>query len=201
MASESARSKLAAAILPLPLYQPSDAKQFSSLYRLSHDLPHLIHYYLCQHIFPATMNFQETKISACGHELGSSILFDGRIGFSGTPSNLMPQDLGECQYEPGSDGRVVHVLTDPEVVGASVHSDWSVPELLEKIATSDPPFHALIDSGALITGMENEEVCLSCNFSFFLLFLTFPNRWPDSFLKSCPRGWRESFTSINLIDR
>ena len=85
----------------------------------------------------------------------------------------MPQDLGECQYEPGSDGRVVHVLTDPEVVTASVHSDWSVPELLNTMATADPPFHTLIDSGALITGMENEEV-IAFPFSVHPSFLLIP---------------------------
>ena len=58
------------------------------------------------------MNFQKLKVSACGHELGSSILFGARIGFSGTPSNLLPIDLGDCQYEPGSDGRIVH---EPQV--------------------------------------------------------------------------------------
>jgi hypothetical protein len=51
----------------------------------------------------------QLKISACGHELGSDILFGRRIGFSGTPSNLLPSDLGECQYEPGSDGRILKV--------------------------------------------------------------------------------------------
>jgi hypothetical protein len=29
------------------------------------------------------MNFQLQKISACGHELGSKILFGSRVGFSG----------------------------------------------------------------------------------------------------------------------
>ena len=70
----------------------------------------MIHYYLRHHVFPACMNFQRLKISACGHELGSSLLFGKRVGFSGTPSNLLPLDLGECEYEPGSDGLVLRVL-------------------------------------------------------------------------------------------
>lgn len=28
----------------------------------------------------------------------------GRLGFSGTPSELMPRELGQCEYEPGSEG-------------------------------------------------------------------------------------------------
>lgn len=53
------KEALAASILPLPLFQPTDKKQFVQLYQLSRRLPQLLHYYLCQHIFPATMNFQE----------------------------------------------------------------------------------------------------------------------------------------------
>jgi hypothetical protein len=104
------------------------------------------------------MNFQSLKVSAAGHELGSSILFAKRIGFSGTPSNLLPVDLGSCQYEPGSDGKVIHVLTNPSVVTASRKSNWRARSLLRDVARNDPPFHALIDVGALITGMDNEEV-------------------------------------------
>lgn len=93
------------------------------------------------------MAFQEIKASACGHELGSSMLFGRRIGFSGTPSNLLPIDLGECFYEPGSDGNIVTVLSDPNVTSAEVLSDdWGPRMLLRKIATSEPPFHALIDT-------------------------------------------------------
>jgi hypothetical protein len=84
------------------------------LFALVRYLPELVHYYLRQHVFPATMNFQALKVyrmfasphicfvsvsltpfvfaslslslpldkvSACGHELGSSALFDRRIGF------------------------------------------------------------------------------------------------------------------------
>lgn len=72
-------------VSPLPLFQPNDAKQLGRLHELVRLLPDVLHHYLRQHVFPATMNFQSVKISACGHELGSSILFARRIGFSGTP--------------------------------------------------------------------------------------------------------------------
>ena len=75
-------------VLPLPLFQPNDVKQIGKLYSLVRKLPQLIHYYLRQHVFPTTMNFQSLKVSACGHELGSSILFGKRVGFSGTPSQV-----------------------------------------------------------------------------------------------------------------
>ena len=102
-------------VQPLALFNPDNASEMLRLYHLVKDLPELVHYYLRQHVFPKTMNFQRLKISACGHELGSDILFRRRIGFSGTPSNLLPMDLDECKYEPGSDGKVLHVLTSPKV--------------------------------------------------------------------------------------
>jgi hypothetical protein len=87
------------------------------------------------------------------------MLFGRRIGFSGTPSDILPQELGSCQYERGSDGKVVHYLTSPAVCQFEhVPSGWNVYSLLDKISTATPPFHALIDTGALITGMSNKAV-------------------------------------------
>ena len=146
------------AVLPLALFQPNDPLQMTRLFSLLRKLPDLIHFYLCQHVFPATMNFQHMKISACGHELGSSILFDRRIGFSGTPSNLLPVDLGNCLYEPGSDGKIISTLTSSSITEAEIKTHWTARSLLRDVATANPPFHALIDTGALITGMDNLEV-------------------------------------------
>ncbi len=62
-------------------------------------------------------------------------------------------------YERGSDGKVLSVLTSPRVVSYEIKHNWSVLSLLRDIATSRTPvFHCLIDTGALITGMENREV-------------------------------------------
>ena len=113
------------------------------------------------------MNFQRLKVSACGHALGSSILFKTRLAFSGTPSNLLPLDLGTCQYEPGSEGKIVHTLTSAQVVKATVKSKWNAQSLLCDVATqTNPPSNVLIDTGALITGMDNREVA-----EFLLLHL------------------------------
>eukprot|EP00435_Cladocopium_sp_Y103_P065972 s252_g28.t1 len=132
-------------------------KQQARLYRQIQGLHSVAHFWLRQHVFPVTMNFHPLKISASGHELGSSLLFGYRLGFSGTPSNLLPEDLGECFYEPGSDGQVTRVLTDPGVTTAEVcAADWSPSGLLSRVAEGS--FHALIDTGALITNMDNEQV-------------------------------------------
>ncbi|RNF23641.1 uncharacterized protein Tco025E_02741 [Trypanosoma conorhini] len=145
--------------IPLSQLHVTDEVAVHALHHRLRYLPEVAHYYLCSHVFPRTMNFQGMKISACGHELGSSMLFTRRIGFSGTPSNLLPRDLGECFYEPGSDGRVLAVLTDPLVVTTEVlPPDWTPLRVLDRIAAAHPPYHALIDAGALITNMENEDV-------------------------------------------
>jgi hypothetical protein len=85
------------------------------------------------------------------------MLFGRRIGFSGTPSDILPQELGSCQYERGSDCRVVHYLTSPSIVRhVKMPPGWTAKSILEYVATAQPPFLALIDTGALITGMSNK---------------------------------------------
>lgn len=55
---------------------------------------------------------------------------------------------------------MIHYLTDPVVAShRQLDTNWSVSGLLAEVAKSnDPPFHALIDGGALVTGMTNLEV-------------------------------------------
>ena len=40
------------------------------------------------------MRHQQMKLSACGQEVGGDMLFAKRLGFSGTPSDLLPEELG-----------------------------------------------------------------------------------------------------------
>lgn len=146
-------------IVPLPQLQITDTYQLQSLHQLLHRVPDVVYFYLSSLVFPRTMLFHRLKVSACGHELGSSVLFGRRIGFSGTPSDLLPMDLGACAYEVGSDARVLSVLTDPDVVRVEVlEEEWSPLRVLNRIAASQPPFYALIDAGALITNMSNSDV-------------------------------------------
>lgn len=147
-----------AGVLPLPLFQLRDSAQVARLHFLVSKLASAVYYYVRQHVFPSCMNFQKLKISACGHELGGNSLFAKRIGFSGTPSNLLPMDLGECYYEPRSDGSIFQALTNKRIVSIERKVNWTARSLLLDIARANPPYHALIDTGALITGFENQEV-------------------------------------------
>ena len=147
-------------IWPLQFVDTRDEEQFKVLYPLLFQLPHCVMYYLNELIFPEACRHQGLKLSACGQELGGELLFSRRIGFSGTPSDILPLELGSCQYERGSDGKVVHFLTSPEIISAvKIAPNWNVYSLLDYIAKeNNPPYHALIDTGALITGMSNKGV-------------------------------------------
>jgi hypothetical protein len=106
------------------------------LYPLMRQLPHSVMYYLHEIIFPEVLAHQGLKLSTCGQELGGEMLFGRRIGFSGTPSDILPVELGSCQYERGSDGRVVHYLTSPSVVRhENISAGWNARSLLEYVAT------------------------------------------------------------------
>jgi DNA-binding IclR family transcriptional regulator len=49
-------------------------------------------------------------------------------------------------------------LTSPDMVSARLlDSDWDATSVLDAVALADPPFNALIDTGALVTGMSNLE--------------------------------------------
>lgn len=138
-------------------------------------MPQFIYWYLDQITFPTLLRFQERKLSASGVDMGGAMLFSRRIGFSGTPSDLLPRDLGKCQFEPSSEGQIVHTLTDPEVMSAvdlgneiemgrgaardESTKSWA-KKVLDFIATKGAGryYHALIDVGAVITGMSNFQV-------------------------------------------
>ena len=87
------------------------------------------------------------------------MLFGRRVGFSGTPSDLLPEELGQCHYDEGVDGQIIHYLTSESIVSSRfLSAEWTVTRLLDDIATANPPFHVLLDCGALVTGMSNYDV-------------------------------------------
>jgi thiol-disulfide isomerase/thioredoxin len=154
-------SRASKEVVSLRLLKQSSKEQILELYFLLRKLPDLIHWYLNEFIFPTHMRFQHTKISASGQDIGGNMLFPRRVGFSGTPSDLLPIELGRCQYEAGSDGLVIHTLTSQKIVSFELVEDgWSPANLLTKIAVDSARcgWYALIDTGALITGMSNLQV-------------------------------------------
>ena len=87
------------------------------------------------------------------------MLFGRRVGFSGTPSDLLPKELGQCDYEQGDDGKMMSTIMDTSIFDVEhIHGNWTIEALLDNVANHSPEFHSLIDTGALITGYSNEEV-------------------------------------------
>lgn len=104
------------------------------------------------------MRTQRFKLSASGQSVGGDMLVGRRVGFSGTPSDLLPIELGQCDYETGDDGKMLSTVLSPSICSTYCLADgWNVPSLLQRIASS-AVFRALIDTGALITGFSNQEV-------------------------------------------
>jgi len=143
-------------IYPLDLLLPEDIDQINKLTTLLGKIPSVIHYYLREIVYDSVLHNQELKLVASGHDLGSDMLFNTRLGFSGTPSNILPNQLLPCHFEPGSEAKIINTLRDSSVVSLEVVVQSSATELLNYIANQ--PFGALIDCGALITGYNNEEV-------------------------------------------
>ena len=143
-------------IWPLHLIDFKDRDQFEVLYKLLGKLPQVLEWYLTNIVFPVTMRFQQQRLSSCGQELGGDLVFKRRLGFSGTPSNLLPVEFGTCCFEKGDDGKILRTLTSPTVASIDIlESGWSVKSVLDRVATANPPYHALIDTGALVTGYDN----------------------------------------------
>jgi hypothetical protein len=146
-------------IWPLHLLDLKDDQHMNVTYNLLKTLPSLMRYYLHNFVFPLTMEHHHDKIGASGQDLGGDMLFGKRVGFSGTPSDLLPEELGQCEYEEGVDGQIIHYLTSENIVTSRLlHSEWSAKKLLDDIATANPPFHVLLDCGAIVTGLSNYDV-------------------------------------------
>ena len=155
---ECAQTRVPAALAPAPeliptleALQPGDPKHVRVLHQLLAHAPETIREYLFEQVFPRTMRLQPNKVSSSGQELGAPVIFGTRLGFSGTPSDLLPLDLQPCAFEPRSEGRVLHTLTRDDVTTVSVHFarqldeldregvEWSVEWLLHEIATATTP--------------------------------------------------------------
>jgi ankyrin repeat protein len=153
-------------VQPLFLLRPEDPNQLTNLYRLLKNSTTVIRYYLEEIVFPTFMHFHTEKISASGEDLGGSLVFQRRIGFTGTPSDLLPMELGKCGFEKGTEAEIINTLTSLKKVKPVLITkrDWTTRYILEMIAHGDErldqPLHALIDTGALVTSWSNLEVAI-----------------------------------------
>ena len=114
-------------VVQLKFLQKSNVEQMEKLYSLWRLEPLAIHYYLTKFIFPAYMLSQKVKLSASGQAVGGDMLVGRRAGFSGTPSDLLPKELGRCDYAVGDDGKMLSTMLDQSVASHELLPvDWSV---------------------------------------------------------------------------
>ncbi|BAM40713.1 uncharacterized protein TOT_020000967 [Theileria orientalis strain Shintoku] len=137
-----------------------DNEQLLALYQILKRSTLVMEYYLCKVLFPLAMEYCEMQMTATAQELGSSIMFPTRLGFSGTPSDLLPVEMNGCNFSPGVDGKMIAVTTDEAVVSGPVllPVGWDADAIINMVATCPQKPLALIDTGALITNYTNYEV-------------------------------------------
>lgn len=152
-----------AGLLPLELLQPRSMsdQQMQQLLRSLATVRPAVDYYIENIVFPSVLKQRPHKLQANGVDLGGEMIFGQRFGFSGTPSDLLPPQLSPCHFEPGSEAKIIRNLTNPECVFIPQElvfdRNWNVHTVLQAVANGN--YSALIDTGALVTGLSNEQVC------------------------------------------
>lgn len=76
-------------VVQLKFLQKSNQEQMEKLRHMWNTEPLVLHYYLAKFVFPEHMRTQRYKLSASGQSVGGDMLVGRRVGFSGTPSDLL----------------------------------------------------------------------------------------------------------------
>ena len=143
--------------VPLDLIEPSVEEQVDAAHRAIGSVRPTVLFYITSYVFPRCLKYYRAKLQASGIDLGSNVLFDTRLGFSGTPSNLLAPSLVPCAFQPGTQAKVLHTLLNPSILSLKRKRGAWVPKDLLKMVLVDG-YNALIDTGALITGLDNSQV-------------------------------------------
>eukprot|EP00930_Biecheleria_cincta_P036032 TRINITY_DN2473_c0_g3_i1.p1 TRINITY_DN2473_c0_g3~~TRINITY_DN2473_c0_g3_i1.p1 ORF type:complete len:3331 (+),score=578.52 TRINITY_DN2473_c0_g3_i1:683-9994(+) len=147
---------------PLQWIDLHDDSQIQLISTVLGSSPFFLEFYLHDYLFPRLLRHTDSKLSADGQDLGGEAFCGSRLGFSGTPNDLLPRSMGRCVYAKGDDARMLTTLSDSQVVDVcNVQNSWNPRNLLElvvRMSQQQPPLNALIDVGALITGYSNVQV-------------------------------------------
>ena len=137
--------------------------------------PAVVHAFLAGFAFPVATRSQTRKLSASGHDLlAAASIFGARLGFTGTPNGLLPDGV-VLKYDAPAEAAIFRTLADPRVCTTAVLRSWTNLRVLACIAGATSPggtspatasvgvlpwagLRALIDVGALVTGLSNKEV-------------------------------------------
>ena len=147
-------------ILPLDMFEVEDMTATQELAQMIRYNPVAVEYYCRTVAFPKCLNHKESKLSATGEDLficcrGAS------VGMSGTPSALLPKRMGRCDWEASTEGQIFRTLTRSTGVTMlpALQHGWEPILLLQQVATLGGDVCALIDCGALVTGMDKQSCC------------------------------------------
>ena len=133
--SDSEEDKRVKSVPTLDILQISNDEEMKLVFDVLKSHSEVVDYYLNTILFPKFMRFQKVKLQASAQEIGSQMMFHNRLGFSGTPSNVIPKLLGDCEFEPGSQARIIVTMTDPKIVTHEfMDSTWNAQKILDKIA-------------------------------------------------------------------
>ena len=120
----------------------------------------VIEFFLRTLVFPRCTSRRKIKIQASGTDISADTIFHARLGMSGTPSSMEWPGLDYAVFNKVDQAKTLKTLTDPSIMNVfhdKVFMQWTVKGLLREVASSGR-VHALIDTGALITGFDNREV-------------------------------------------
>eukprot|EP01119_Soliformovum_irregulare_P022540 TRINITY_DN7740_c0_g1_i1.p1 TRINITY_DN7740_c0_g1~~TRINITY_DN7740_c0_g1_i1.p1 ORF type:complete len:2004 (-),score=471.94 TRINITY_DN7740_c0_g1_i1:42-5480(-) len=136
----------------------ANVKQLQNLheyYRLNFEV---ISFFLDHFVFPKETKQFPAKIMASAWNIAEG---DRVVGFSGTddtkftlPNNIKQQTLPELA---STNGKMISKLADNNLSYLSVEAGLTASDILENMCRTDD-WHVMIDCGALIEGMTNQEV-------------------------------------------
>ncbi|TYZ59387.1 hypothetical protein PybrP1_001605 [[Pythium] brassicae (nom. inval.)] len=151
--------------LPREAHQisPSSTRQFALLYKTYRYSVKVINFFVNLSVFPSDTTQYPSRLARSSWDLAGG---DWNIGFSGTNDNHRLLPLSVVQGAPrlpslsGTNGRMVDRIIQEnkgyEVIERSAVAPWKA--LLGKVV--DKHAHALIDTGALLAGVLNNEAAV-----------------------------------------
>jgi hypothetical protein len=142
---------------PLHLLNPADGQDVTMVHNALRAHREVVFYYLRNVALPEALRVRRWRLTATGEDIASASSALVRLGFSGTPSSLLPRGIGKCHYERGSEALVARVLTGEDKCRLEELPDgWDTDQLL-RLAVRVTGMRALIDAGALVAGLSNEQ--------------------------------------------
>ncbi|EME77662.1 uncharacterized protein MYCFIDRAFT_84294 [Pseudocercospora fijiensis CIRAD86] len=125
----------------------------------------VVDYFLSHHVFPKEMKEFPNKLSASGWDIGKK---KNRVttGFSGTNDSrpLLPFDVGHLNLEQQkhTNALVLNNILQPEnsvqLMARAGQDSSDAANLLATVSQLDPPVEVILDVGAQIVELDNQEV-------------------------------------------